>query len=163
MDKAEKGSLSKLTDEEILAVPTLYRSTLSALSVARETSLDQGLIDYLETLSARAYFFVYGSRSTLQDRLAAFFRTDWPAAVRGLWRETLVSGALMLLGALVAAWLVSAEPEWFYAFVPGELSGGRDPAALFFAPLLMGEGRRLAITSLDAEHQFNRLNLTATL
>ena len=129
MDKAEKGSLSKLTDEEILAVPTLYRSTLSALSVARETSLDQGLIDYLETLSARAYFFVYGSRSTLQDRLAAFFRTDWPAAVRSLWRETLVSGALMLLGALVAAWLVSTEPEWFYAFVPGELSGGRDPAA----------------------------------
>ena len=46
MDKAEKGSLSKLTDEEILAVPTLYRSTLSALSVARETSLDQGLIDF---------------------------------------------------------------------------------------------------------------------
>ena len=129
MDKAEKGSASKLTDAEILAVPVLYRSTLSALSVARETSLDQGLIDYLETLSARAYFFVYGSRATIQDRLVAFFRTDWPAAVRGLWRETLVSAALMLLGALVAGWLVMHEPEWFYAFVPTDLSGGRDPAA----------------------------------
>lgn len=129
MDKAEKGSASKLTDAEILAVPVLYRSTLSALSVARETSLDQGLIDYLETLSARAYFFVYGSRATIQDRLVAFFRTDWPAAVRGLWRETLVSAALMLLGALVAGWLVMHEPEWFYAFVPADLSGGRDPAA----------------------------------
>ncbi|MFN7108172.1 MAG: stage II sporulation protein M [Brevundimonas sp.] len=129
MDKAEKGSASKLTDAEILAVPVLYRSTLSALSVARETSLDQGLIDYLETLSARAYFFVYGSRATIQDRLVAFFRTDWPAAVRGLWRETLISTALMLLGALVGAWLVMHEPEWFYAFVPADLSGGRDPAA----------------------------------
>ena len=129
MDKAEKGSASKLTDAEILAVPVLYRSTLSALSVARETSLDQGLIYYLETLSARAYFFVYGSRATIQDRLVAFFRTDWPAAVRGLWRETLVSAALMLLGALVGAWLVMHEPEWFYAFVPADLSGGRDPAA----------------------------------
>lgn len=129
MDKAEKGSASKLTDAEILAVPVLYRSTLSALSVARETSLDQGLIDYLETLSARAYFFVYGSRATIQDRLVAFFRTDWPAAVRGLWREILVSTALMLLGALVAGWLVMHEPEWFYAFVPTDLSGGRDPAA----------------------------------
>lgn len=129
MDKAEKGSASKLTDAEILAVPVLYRSTLSALSVARETSLDQGLIDYLETLSARAYFFVYGSRATIQDRLVAFFRTDWPAAVRGLWRETLISAALMLLGALVAGWLVMHEPEWFYAFVPADLSGGRDPAA----------------------------------
>ncbi|PZU72274.1 MAG: hypothetical protein DI531_13720 [Brevundimonas sp.] len=151
MDKAEKGSLSKLTDEEILAVPTLYRSTLSALSVARETSLDQGLIDYLETLSARAYFFVYGSRSTLQDRLAAFFRTDWPAAVRGLWRETLVSGALMLLGALVAAWLVSAEPEWFYAFVPGELSGGRDPAA----------STETLRATLDGAHDANGLSVFA--
>ena len=129
MDKAEKGSASKLTDAEILAVPVLYRSTLSALSVARETSLDQGLIDYLETLSARAYFFVYGSRATIQDRLVAFFRIDWPAAVRGLWRETLISAALMLLGALVGAWLVMHEPEWFYAFVPTDLSGGRDPAA----------------------------------
>lgn len=129
MDKAEKRSASKLTDAEILAVPVLYRSTLSALSVARETSLDQGLIDYLETLSARAYFFVYGSRATIQDRMVAFFRTDWPAAVRGLWRETLISAALMLLGALVAGWLVMHEPEWFYAFVPADLSGGRDPAA----------------------------------
>lgn len=129
MDKAEKGSASKLTDEEILAVPVLYRSTLSALSVARETSLDQGLIDYLETLSARAYFFVYGSRATLRDRLTAFFRHDWPASVKGLWRETLVSAALMLLGAVVGGWLVMHDPEWFYAFVPGDLAGGRDPGA----------------------------------
>lgn len=129
MDKAEKGSAARLSDTEILAVPVLYRSTLSALAVARETSLDQGLIEYLETLSARAYFFVYGSRATLQDRLASFFRRDWPASVRGLWRETLVSTGLMLLGALVGGWLVLHEPEWFYAFVPGELSGGRDPAA----------------------------------
>jgi hypothetical protein len=129
MDKAEKGSASKLTDEEILAVPVLYRSTLSALSVARETSLDQGLIDYLETLSARAYFFVYGSRATLRDRLAAFFRHDWPASVKGLWRETLVSAALMLLGAVVGGWLVMHDSEWFYAFVPGDLAGGRDPGA----------------------------------
>ncbi len=129
MTKAEKGSASKLTDEEILAIPVLYRSTLSALSVARETSLDLGLVEYLETLSARAYFFVYGSRATLQDRLTSFLRHDWPNAVRGLWRETLISTALMLLGAIVAGWLVLHEPEWFYAFVPSEMAGGRDPAA----------------------------------
>ncbi|WP_292105365.1 stage II sporulation protein M [Brevundimonas sp.] len=129
MDKAEKGSAARLTDAEILAIPVLYRSTLSSLSVARETSLDQGLIEYLETLATRAYFFVYGSRATLQDRLAAFFRSDWPSAVRSLWRETLVSAALLALGAMVAAWLVMHDPEWFYALVPAELAGGRDPGA----------------------------------
>lgn len=129
LNKAEKGSAAKLTDAEILAVPVLYRSTLSALSVARETSLDQALIEYLETLSARAYFFVYGSRATLQGRLASFFGSDWPAAVRSLWRETLVAIAITVLGAVLAALLVMHEPDWFYAFVPGDLAGGRDPAA----------------------------------
>lgn len=129
MGKVEKGSAARLTDAEILAIPVLYRSTLSALSVARETSLDQGLIDYLETLSAQAYFFVYGSRATFRDRLASFFAEDWRDSVRGMWRETLLSAGLLLLGALIGGWLVMHEPEWFYAFVPGELSGGRDPAA----------------------------------
>ena len=129
IDRAEKGSANRLTDEEILAVPVLYRSTLSALSVARETSLDLGLIEYLETLSARAYFFVYGARSTLRERLAGFFRRDWPRGVRGLWRETLVSAALMLLGAVVAAWLTWGDPDWFHAFVPAELAGDRGPGA----------------------------------
>ena len=49
--------------------------------------------------------------------------------MRSLWRETLISAALMALGAIVAGWLVVHEPEWFYAFVPTELAGGRDPGA----------------------------------
>lgn len=129
MDRAEKGSASRLSDQDILAIPVLYRSTLSALSVARETSLDRALIAYLETLCARAYFFVYGSRSTVTDRLRSFFRKDWPAAVKAIWRETLVSTLLMVAGAVAAAVLVGQEPDWFHAFVPGELAGGRDPAA----------------------------------
>ena len=56
----------------------LYRAALSSLSVARATSLDQALIDYLEALCARAYFFVYGARTTLGGRIARFFRHDWP-------------------------------------------------------------------------------------
>lgn len=129
MDRVEKGSAAALTDDEILAIPVLYRSTLSALSVARATSLDRGLIAYLETLSSRAYFFVYGARGSLRANLAEFFAGGWPAAVRGLWRETLVSALLMTLGALAAAWLVGQEADWYYAFMPPEMSGGRDPAA----------------------------------
>lgn len=129
MDRVEKGSAASLTDEEILAIPVLYRSTLSALSVARETSLDRALVDYLEVLAARAYFFVYGSRSTLLVRLGAFFRRDWPAAVKGLWRETLAAALLTAVGAAAAALLIAHDPQWFHAFVPGDLAGGRDPAA----------------------------------
>lgn len=129
MDRAEKRSVTSLTDEEILAIPVLYRSTLSSLSVARGTSLDRGLIEYLEVLSARAYFFVYGSRSTLLERLGGFFRRDWPAAVQGIWRETIVAVLLTALGAVAAALLIAHDAQWYHVFVPGELAGGRDPAA----------------------------------
>lgn len=129
VDKAEKRSASALSDTEILAMPVLYRSALSSLSVARATSLDQGLIGYLESLAARAYFFVYGARSTPQEQLAAFFRRDWPGSVRGLWRETLIALALTALGAVVAWWLIGSDADWFFAFVDPALASGRDPTA----------------------------------
>jgi uncharacterized membrane protein SpoIIM required for sporulation len=127
--KAERGSLRALTDEELHDLPVLYRSALSSLSVARATSLDQALAEYLEALATRAYFFVYGVRTSFRERAARFFRSDWPAAARGLWLETLVAFALLLLGVAVAYGLVASDPDWFYAFVPAELAGGRDPTA----------------------------------
>jgi len=129
MAKVEKGALRKLSDADLLAAPVLYRSTLSALSVARETSLDQDLIAYLETLSARAYFFIYGSRTTLRARIAGFFRDDWHGAVKDLWRETLASALLLVLGAGVAAFMVGQDLSWYHAFIPDGMTQGRDPAA----------------------------------
>lgn len=127
--KVEKGSASSLSDEDLLAIPVLYRAALSSLSVARAISLDRGLLDYLESLCARAYFVVYGVRGTIWSSLGRFFLDDWPAAARALWKETLVAGALMLLGVLVGYGLVSAQPEWFDSFVSPALASGRDPSA----------------------------------
>jgi len=127
--RVEGRSARRLTDEELLAIPVLYRSTLSSLSVARATSLDHSLIDYLESLSTRAYFFVYGTRAGLRRRLAQFFADTWPRAVRGLWRETLVSFAITFGAALVGYLLVAQDPSWFGGMVPDGLSEGRDPTA----------------------------------
>ncbi|RAK60376.1 stage II sporulation protein M [Phenylobacterium hankyongense] len=127
--RAERGGAAKLSRDELIAMPLLYRQALSSLSVARSISLDQSLIDYLESLSARAYFFVYGTRTRPLERLANFFLRDWPAAVRALWRETVVSGLIGALGAVAAFFLVRRDPDWFYSFIPGELASGRDPTA----------------------------------
>lgn len=129
LDRAERHAPKSLTDEEMLAIPQLYRSALSSLSVARATSLDQALIDYLEALSARAYFFVYGARATLLERLQSFFARDWPHAVKQLWRETIVSALLLFAGTLMAFLLVSADPDWYASFVSAEMASGRDPNA----------------------------------
>ncbi len=129
LDRAERHAPSSLSDDDMLAIPALYRTALSSLSVARATSLDQALIDYLEALSARAYFFVYGSRTSLRERLQRFFALDWPLAVRGLWRETVVAALITFAGALTAFLLVNADPDWYAAFVAPEMASGRDPSA----------------------------------
>jgi uncharacterized membrane protein SpoIIM required for sporulation len=127
--RAEGRGVGGLTDEQLLAAPVLYRAALSSLSVARATSLDQGLIDYLESLCARAYFFVYGVRSSLPERVGRFFARDWPQAVKALWRETLVGAGLTVVGAAAAFVLAIQDPDWFGAFVPAELAAGRGPGA----------------------------------
>jgi uncharacterized membrane protein SpoIIM required for sporulation len=129
LGQIERGAVSKLSDDQLLSLPQLYRNALSSLSVARATSLDRDLIDYLESLCTQAYFFVYGPRSTLLERVGGFLRRDWPAAVQGLWRETAISVGLVLLGAVVAYVLTLHDPDWYYAFVPKGMSAGRDPSA----------------------------------
>jgi uncharacterized membrane protein SpoIIM required for sporulation len=129
LGRVQRGGAASLMPDELLEVPVLYRQALSSLSLARAISLDQQLILYLESLCARAYFFVYGVRSRPSERVARFFTEDWPAAVRGLWRETLVSAAIGVVAAVVAYVLVRQDPDWFNALMPGAMAQGRDPSA----------------------------------
>ena len=127
--RLEKGSLRQLSDDELIALPALYRSALSSLSTARAVSLDLALVEYLESLCTRAYFAVYGVRARPLAQAAAFFRSGWPKAVRRLWRETLTAAAITVVGALVGYLLVRGEPDWFSAIVGPGLAGGRGPEA----------------------------------
>jgi uncharacterized membrane protein SpoIIM required for sporulation len=127
--RAEGSSPRVLSDDEIIALPVLYRSALSSLSVARAISLDQSLIAYLESLCTRAYFFVYGTRTTFLARMLAFFTKDWPRAARELWLETAIAAALTVLGVGVAYVLMMRDSTWFYSFVSPVLADGRGPAA----------------------------------
>ncbi|HEX5379965.1 MAG TPA: stage II sporulation protein M [Phenylobacterium sp.] len=129
LSRIEGGAPSRLSSAQLLEIPVLYRQALSSLSVARSISLDQGLTDYLESLCTRAYFVVYGARTSLWERIGRFFREDWPAAVRGLWRETLVAAAIGVAGVVVAMVLIGHDVDWYYSFVPKDLASGRDPTA----------------------------------
>jgi uncharacterized membrane protein SpoIIM required for sporulation len=129
LKKLEAGKRRQLSDDDVMALPVLYRATLSSLSMARAISLDQALIGYLESLSTRAYFFVYGSRTTVGERITSFFARDWPAAIQALWRETLVSTGLGVLGTATAYLLTMRDSSWYFAFVPAQLAGPRVPRA----------------------------------
>lgn len=127
--RMEKRSIRALSDDDILALPLLYRTTLSSLAVARDTSLDRGLVTYLEQLTTRSYFQIYGVQTSAWRQLGHFFARGWPEAVRSLWRETLVCVFLTLASAVVAFLLVRSDPSWFYGIIPESLAGGRDPSA----------------------------------
>ncbi|MEG3178057.1 stage II sporulation protein M [Sphingomonas sp. RB3P16] len=127
--RIEKRSIRALSDDDLLALPLLYRAALSSLSVARETSLDRSLIVYLEQLCTRAYFQLYGVPSSPLSQLRRFFTHSWPAAMQALWRETLVAFLLTVAGGIVGYLLVRGDPSWFFGIVGDGMAGGRDPSA----------------------------------
>jgi uncharacterized membrane protein SpoIIM required for sporulation len=127
--RIEKRSVRVLGEDDLLALPVLYRTTLSSLSVVRETSLDRALQTYLEQLCTRAYFQIYGAPGTPWRQLAHFFIAGWPQAVASLWRETLAAAALGILAAILGYYLVKHDPAWFYSLIPPGLADGRDPSA----------------------------------
>ena len=128
LKRIESRSPRALSDDDLLELPLLYRSTLASLSVARATVLDRALIDYLEALSLRAYLAIYGASGGFGRRVARFFLVDWPASIRALWVETIVSVAILAGGTAAGYLLVHGSPDWFAAIV-GDMAQGRGPYA----------------------------------
>ncbi len=116
VQQAEKRGVDGLSDKDIADLPHLYRQAVSSLSVARSISLDQNVIAYLETLCARAYFFVYGTRARMGERIAQFFARDWAAAVSAAKGPTLLAFLCLFGGALLAFVLTINDPEWYWTF-----------------------------------------------
>jgi uncharacterized membrane protein SpoIIM required for sporulation len=126
VERAERNGVASLDAASLARLPTLYRATLSGLSVARAISLDANLLSYLEALSARAYLSLYGVRERPAALLAAFFAWRLPAAVRGTWREIALAAILMLAGVLSAWLLTMRDPGFYDSFVAPGLQGGRN-------------------------------------
>ena len=127
--RMEKGRLSRVSDEDILALPVLYRTVASSLSVARETSLDAATLAYLESLAQRAWFLVYGPRVGLWGWFKRFLGGEWSRAVRAIGFDIAIALAVMVAGVAVGWLLVAGDPEWFGALVPEGLADARRPGA----------------------------------
>ena len=127
--RIEGGRLRKLSDEDLLALPALYRTAVSSLAIARETSLDAALIAYLEGLARRAWFAVYGPREGLGAWLRRFFLGGWSAAVRAMGIDLVIALAVMVLGTVVGWLLVSGNPDWYYSLMAGGSDDVRVPGA----------------------------------
>jgi len=128
VEKADKKGMRSLTAEELGRLPVLYRSALSSLSVARNISLDQNVVEYLEGLASRAYFCVYGSRQRVRTAVLDFLLWRFPAAVRQTKWSLLIATLFMVSGAAVAFIMVAGNADRYYTFVDSEYAQGRDPS-----------------------------------
>ena len=149
--RMEGGGLRKVNDEDLLALPTLYRTAASSLSVARETSLDAATLTYLESLVQRAWFQVYGPRKGFFAWLREFIFGGWSRAVREIWLDTCIALFVMIAGTVVGWLLVAQDEAWFYRLVPVQFADVRAP----------GASREDLLSTLDVESSTNGLSVFA--
>lgn len=147
----EKGGLRKIEDADLLALPTLYRTAASSLSVARETSLDAATLGYLESLVQRAWFQVYGPRKGFFAWMREFIFGGWSRAVREIWLDVCITLFVMVAGAIVGWMLVVQDQDWYFRLVPGGMAGNRVP----------GASREELLATLDVEESTQGLSTFA--
>ena len=152
VEALEKNRLRRIADDDLLALPVLYRQAASSLAVARDTSLDAATLDYLESLVRRAWFQVYGPRTSLFGWLRRFLGGGWSAAVRSIWLELCIALAAMIAGTAVGWLLVARDNDWYYALVPGQFGDVRRP----------GASREALAESLSGNHDGESLAVFAT-
>lgn len=129
IDRAERRGFEALSLSDRIALPKLYRATISALSVARTIALDRNLVEYLSSLSGRAYCCVYGARGGALVAMREYFASQWPRAIRAAWGRISVATLVLALGLWLGYDRTNSDPELYYAFVEPALAQGRDPLA----------------------------------
>ncbi len=127
VEKVEERGIGVLSARDLARLPVLYRTAVSSLSVARSVSLDQNVLEYLESLAARAYLCVYRPKRSLSTALGMFFGHRFPALVWEVRYFVLFALGLIAAGVACGLLLTLDEPDRFYAFVSDEMAQGRCP------------------------------------
>ncbi len=127
LGEVEGKGLAALPARDLARIPVLYRTVVSSLSVARTIALDRNLLEYLESLAARAYLCVYRPKRTLGKTAFAFFTRGFPAVVWEYRRAVACALALLCIGTASGLFLTMEDPSRFYAFVNEEMARGRSP------------------------------------
>lgn len=125
----EKNRIGRISDEDLLDLPVLYRKGASSLSVAREITLDAATLDYLEALVRRAALQVHGPRVGVLRWFARFLGGGWAQAVRAIWLDVCIALAVGVAGAVAGWLLVESDEDWYYSLVPGGFGEARQPGA----------------------------------
>ena len=150
--RMEAGRIGKVSVVVLLVLPALYRTAASSEVSRAIARLDAATLAYLAALVQRAWFQVYGPRSSLFAWLRRFFGGGWSAAVRSIWLDICIALAVSVAGTVVGWLLAARDSDWYYALVGADYADARVP----------GASREILLQTLTGEKQAQGLSFFAS-
>ena len=109
LDRLEKRQ--QLSSEELLELDRLYRQVNTDMAMAQGRYPDSDYTRMLELMLVRAHGLIYPARSPLGEKIAAFVKQGFPAALGNSKKLIWLSFATFMLGAVIGLSLASLRPD----------------------------------------------------
>ena len=119
--RAGTGRLNPLRPGEVLTMAALYRRTTADLARAQRDWPDEPVHRYLNGLVARGHGIVYRRGGNVLSRIREFYVETLPRTYRESWRYLVAAAALLFVPAIVAFFVVLANPDAAYAIASPDL------------------------------------------
>jgi len=116
--RAGGGRFGGLSPAQVLTMASLYRRATADLARAQRDWRGEPVHRYLNGLVARGHGIVYRRGGGLRRRIATFYLETLPRTYRQSWPFLLASAALLFVPAIVAFFVVLANPDAAYSLVP---------------------------------------------
>ena len=119
--RAGGGRLNGLAPAQVLMMAALYRRATADLARAQRDWPGEPVHRYLNGLVARGHGVVYRRGGEIWQRVRTFYTETLPRTYREAAPYLLASGALLFVPAIVAYFVVLANPDAAYAIAPPKL------------------------------------------
>jgi len=119
--RGSSGRLNPLRPGEVLALAALYRRATADLARAQRDWPGEPVHRYLNGLVARGHGVVYRRGGDVWRRIRDFYLVTLPTTYRQSWPYLVAAAALMFVPAIIAFFVVLANPDAAYAIAPPDL------------------------------------------
>jgi uncharacterized membrane protein SpoIIM required for sporulation len=119
--RGSSGRLNPLRPQEVLTLAALYRRATADLARAQRDWPGEPVHRYLNGLVARGHGVVYRRGGDVWRRIKGFYTETLPRTYRASWPYLVAAAALMFVPAIIAFFVVLANPDAAYAIAPADL------------------------------------------
>ena len=119
--RGSSGRLNPLRPQEVLTLAALYRRATADLARAQRDWPGEPVHRYLNGLVARGHGVVYRRGGDVWRRVREFYTVTLPTTYRQSWPYLVAAAALMFVPAIIAFFVVLANPDAAYAIAPPDL------------------------------------------